>query len=267
VATTSNITAPTNNNTAASAVLVPPPTPSNNTAPVLVPPPTPGASTAAVVPSTPAAAPSTPEWKTAMNSVAKGLDTIAKMAVEERKERKLREEEERKQREERDAKADEKFDKLASSAIQANEKGDYAIKLGEHAVGQSNFAVKQSNFAVKQVERFEARLQTEVAASVRKEMDNRLNMQHEEEDDDEEEEDNNAKREEEEENDDNAKQLFKDDVMPAEVRNNKDEYKPIDKNSENKHLTEGKYNRSDLCVMTLLSTVTLTVSFLLYSLS
>ena len=87
-------------------------------------------------------------------------------------------------RKEREAKIDEKFDMLASSAIQANEKGNYAIGLGELAVEKSKYAVKRSDFAVEQTERFEARLQTEVADTVRKEMNDRLNKH----DDDEEEE-------------------------------------------------------------------------------
>ena len=239
---------------------VPPPTPSNNTAPALVPPPTPGASTSTeMIPSTPTA-PSTPaptEWQSAMKDVAGLIGSVTKMNADEFAKIRAQREEDRQLALERDAKRQEADEKRwneaderdakreeqreeerkeereareelreATSTVlkgvdQANAKGDFAIGLGKLAVEQSEYAVKQSNFAVEQVERFEERLQTEVAASVRKQMKGRLNMQHEEE----EEEDDDDDDEEEEYN--NAKELFKPLVKddPVLIK-----------------MTEGKYN-------------------------
>jgi hypothetical protein len=145
--------APKRGTTAAVATNTAAPTSINNTVAVptaatLVPPPTPQApSTAyAVAPSTPA------------QPIMEQLNAVTELVMQSTV-KKLDDDEKRKERE---AKIDEKFDMLASSAIQANEKSNYAIGLGELAVEKSKYAVKRSDFAVEQTERFEARLQTEV---------------------------------------------------------------------------------------------------------
>lgn len=131
-------------------------TTSNSTAAVHVPPPTPGASTAAeMIPSTPVAAPSTPEWKSALDGVAKGLDTITKMAVE-REEREAKREAKREDRDaKREAKRDEEFDKLASATKIAMETGTLALTTANQANQKGDFVIKEIEKTNKKVDRLE----------------------------------------------------------------------------------------------------------------
>ena len=243
-------TVPTNNAVTAPTAAAPPPTPSNNMAASAdVPPPTPGASTAAVmIPSTPAASTST---DAALQKLMSTVDKFAEITAQKT----IADDKKWEEAEARDAKRQEADEKRWKEAEAQREK-DRQLALERdakiHAQREEDRKLALERDAKAAKERNELSKATSTALGMAKtgiamvkSLEDRVNKLEEKEDEDEDEEDDDI----------NATQLFKDDVMPAEVRNNKDEYQPLDKTSENKHLTEGKYNRL-ICVMTFLSTVT-----------